>query len=382
MTSKFISKFYFFVLRNKFTYYKQYLNHVNSTKTNNNNNREIKLKMCLFLYESFHLLYYSFCLPHHKINQIINFDTSTYLTSRNFFNIVCSVLFVQGIIFYKDLYLNCDPKLTNQLEMFMFQKLPKSLFPTNRHLITNKIRMFGFIFLYFLKWFKRICIYIILFVTVNIIADIIYLKINSFFVLTQFLFNLTIFTVSLVNHAHLMIIISILYLTLLFGHFLALKNLYKNLPMINPYNFNAFRQVFIKIFTSLMQLNKTLSKLFLIFIILNFPTNAFLYSWVVNDQKSSIHNRVLVVCFALHQNVCIFGFHFILGHFCKLLIIPGKAMCSIMVRQFGSGLTRSKIHVYCFINQNFVVRRYGFTYGANNSIITVKSFLKVSVCNF
>ncbi|KAH9405761.1 hypothetical protein TYRP_014057 [Tyrophagus putrescentiae] len=25
---------------------------------------------------------------------------------------------------------------------------------------------------------------------------------------------------------------------------------------------------------------------------------------------------------------------------------------------------------------NFVVRRYGFTYGANNSIITVKSFLK------
>ncbi len=361
-------------------YYKQYFKDAKLIVVNKNNSEinKIKLLCVIIFYETVHLLFISF-KNQSQSDKLASFNVSHFFTNSNLLNYIYSLVFIEGIIFFHIQYFKIDMKLVVTLENILFYNLPKNLFVSEKYKkrsVQEIVKLFAYFFVNSLIIFVLICDFFVIYNVICYINVIIKLKISDVFTILQFIFHAIAFLIVYTNVSHVLIISASFFLTLLFSHYLALKQLYEQIYCINTQNFLKFQTIHSNILTSILRVNKLMSTLFLVFLVINCPSNAYVGSWLVTDKKASVYGKTFVAVFCSHQNVCIMFYHGIFSYFCQLIHYPSKPLLSLMPKEFKIAKINTKIRLHNFLNAIHVHKRYGFTY-STIGLITLNSFVKV-----
>lgn len=362
-------------------YYRQYFIDCKLILIDKDKSEIFKIKLlCVFaFYETVHLLLIS-SKTQSQTEQLASFNVSPFFTKSNLLNYIYALICIEGIYFLNIQYFKLDICLVKRLENILFYNLPKNLFISKRYkerLVQDIVQLFAVLFVNSLAVFILVCDFCVIYNLFCYLQLIIQFKIYNVFTLFQFIFNLIIFAIAYMNNSHVLILSASFFLTLLFSHYLALKQLYKELKFINSTSLFKFQSFHVHILTSILKINKYMSTLFLVFLILNCPSNAYVGSWLIRDKKATFYAKTFVAVFCSHQNFCTIFYHFLFSYFSKFLHYPSKALLSLMPKSFKNADISTKLRLHNFIHAIHCTKKYGFTYGNNQGLITVNSFTKV-----
>lgn len=363
-------------------YYKTYINEIKDINLFQNQKVIAKYQLITIIlaYESLHQLYIAFKSNSTETHIVANFNISPKLTNSNLHNLICFAIFFETAIYYYRQYLHVDYKIFNIIDQVLFGSLQRDLFmltENNEKNIQKSVSKFSYLFVNLLQIFIFACDYLIVYTFVYCIYLIIILQIFSATTIFLFLFNFVVFSTAYLFCMHVLVLMAAFYISLTYIYYIAFKELYKNLHNFKIKEFYKFKKTHTRLLINISQLNKTLGPVFLIFLLLNSFPSAYILSWVINSD-SSLHGRVYIGFFSMHQNFVIFMYHYIFSYACKMIHYPQKSAHSLMVKKFNASKICKRIRLHSFICDISVEKnaRYGFTYTGGN-LITMNSFFKV-----
>lgn len=196
------------------------------------------------------------------------------------------------------------------------------------------------------------------------------------------LFHILLLDYTIILCTHAPMLVSAFGMAGLVGLFIRVhQNLEKLRVVRKSFHWNRIHEFIrndIQTFELIFLADKTFGPLFLAFIAVNGPLNAYLVMALsVGTQKWPL--LVLGVGIAVQQFLCTVGQHLAIGYFTKRLYSSSLLLNSLLVRnQHRVGHFRCKLKLSLAIFRLHSKRRFGFTYGSFG-LVTLKTFGKVEM---
>lgn len=196
------------------------------------------------------------------------------------------------------------------------------------------------------------------------------------------MFNLTLLLGGMIGFAHIFILVaSLATVQLAFLYIRAMQNcqlIKDTVKRFNWGNIQRFIRNDVRTFEMVFIMNQTFGKIFLAFILVNCPINAYLVM-VIMLGKASGFVAFVIITFGIQQVVGIFLIHLGVAYFTKQIHHSGKLLIHLIVEnQHKVGDFRTKFILGRAIHRIHTKRRYGITYGGFG-LITLKTFVQVRI---
>ena len=145
-------------------------------------------------------------------------------------------------------------------------------------------------------------------------------------------------------------------------------------------NIDLFTRQDIKTFENIFLFDKTRGTLYFIFLLLNFPANAYLVMSLILNQTIAINSFIYAMDLVVQQISSIGIFHLQFAFFTRLIHKSAKHLIKLSIKnQHKVGNFKSKLKLSLTIARLHTRRQYGITYGSFiGSLITLNTFVKVS----
>lgn len=390
---------YFWSILNPYKSVDTYATYINTVYKIVDDPKNSKLKQIQFL--TAFVLYYAFLnclfyiLPLSSTTRIIICDTVHLKLQGDHLYFIYATFSLMVAYFYFTIYISPNLKVNRYLFEALFIKnknlicIPFRFIKTYRNVTINEIMInIAWTITNGLNLFQILLYFILTFIVINILRNTLknFRLFVSFLGLTVFLpihfFHLLNYLSFWFAYAHVLIHTASIALILFTYILIKLKQHYFSLKSTLSMQYQQlfdhqtnFRDS-VNIYQMIFSVNELFSSIFLVFLLINMPINAFFLISLAFKKASPIF-KVGAIGIALQQALCILMMHLFIAHLNSYIERGGQMLICFTGKNINCSF-KCKLLIWLHSMRLYSEKPYGITYG-KFALVTMKTYLQVKL---